>query len=259
MIGNLAEAIDTLLTASLPGLIGTDPGEVAVAVARPVFEIDPTSADALAGAPRPDDARDTLPFDPAAPGGPYVLSQPPYPGTRRVYLENSAGERIALTPAEVIWDDVDPQQFTLALKAHRDPAGLDQLTVLYSVTRIVTTIKATSTVEVVLSGSDPDNLRAAETLAISVLQLNRDALRADAAADFSDGVYSAETAIKKLLVTRGAAPLAGSVSISLAAEAEVKVRRALEADEGATIQRIASPGATPDPNRPVHIDPLVEA
>jgi hypothetical protein len=260
MIGNLATAIENLLTASMPTLIGEAEGQVTVAVSRPEYVVDPSSADALAGAPRPDNRRDVLPFNPdEAPEGPHLLSQPPYPGPRRVYLENSEGERITLSNDEVVWDQSNPQQFTLQLKAHRDTTGLDQMTVLYGITGIFTSIKAANSVEVELTSTNSANLLAAEALAVSIMQLNRETLRENAEASISEGDYSVSTTIKKLIISQGATLADDRVVITLDAESEVKASRALQEDEGVAIERIASPGTTPDPDRPVHIDPLVEA
>jgi hypothetical protein len=259
MIGHLAAAVVDLLTASMPTLVGAGAGQVGVQVRRPLYVIDPASADALAGAPRPDDGRDTLPFDPAHPQGPYLLSRPPYPGPRRVYLENGAGERITLNSDEVAWDPANPQQFTVQLKVYRDTTGLDQVTVLYGITGIFTSIKAVNTVEIELTSTDSANLFAAESLAVSIIQLNRDILRENAESSVSDGDYTVVTSIKKLVIHRGTFTQGGSLVIALDAESEVKASRALRADEGVVIERIASAGATPDPNRPVQIDPMVEA
>ena len=259
MIGNLATAIRDLLTVSMPTLIGESEGQVAVQVRRPQYTVDPSSADALAGAPRPDDKRDVLLFNPAAPEGPYLLSQLPYPGPKRVYLENVSGERITLGTDEVVWDQVDPRQFTLQLKPYRDTTGLDQMTVLYGITGIFTAIKVANVVEVELTSTDPTNLLAAETLAVSIMQLNRDALQEDAASSISEGDYTVATNIKKLTIDRGSVFNDQTVIIMAEAESEIKASRALHAGEGAVIERIASPGAVPDPDRPVQIDPVVEA
>lgn len=259
MIGNLASALINLLTTSLPGLIGNGAEQVVPTVLRPDYDIDPSSADALAGAPRPDDASDSLAFDEENPAGPYLLSRPPYPGPRRVYLENASGERLALSNEEVLWDSVNPQQFSLQIKAHRVITGLDQLTVLYGVTAIFSKIKSINRVQIQLSGSNAANLAAAEVLALGLLQLNRDALKQAAEQSVSDGDYTAITRIEKLVISRGLQSATDTATIELRVESEVKASRALAENEGVAIERIASSSAAPDPNHPVQIDPIVEA
>src|SRR5215212_8282701 len=106
MIGGLPEALEVLLTGSLPTLLdGPADQTVGLTIIGGLFEMDQEQpADATAGEPRPDEREDTLAFDPADPAGPYALTQPPYPGPRRVWLVTGTAERTPLRPDEVVWD-----------------------------------------------------------------------------------------------------------------------------------------------------------
>ncbi|HMX28819.1 MAG TPA: hypothetical protein PKC13_24745, partial [Blastocatellia bacterium] len=79
MTGKLDEANKDLLVQALPGLLGGATPAVQASVTGDLFELDPRSADAVAGEPRPDDRTDNLPFNPAQPAGPYTLTQTPDP------------------------------------------------------------------------------------------------------------------------------------------------------------------------------------
>lgn len=115
MIGELPEVLETLLTGSLPGLFGgPDGGTVSLSVIGGPLEIDrEQSVDATASEPRPEDREDTFAFDPDSPAGPFTLTQPPYPGPRRVWLLTGGGDRISLGSSEVIWDRTDTRNFSL--------------------------------------------------------------------------------------------------------------------------------------------------
>src|SRR5215210_3238551 len=119
MIGHLPTALRTLLTDALPGLFG-GPNPVVLTVGGGVLALDPRDVDATAGEPRPEDRTDTLPFDPADPAGPYTLTQPPYPGPRRVSLVTGTGDSVPLRASEVVWDRTDARNFSLALLPRRD-------------------------------------------------------------------------------------------------------------------------------------------
>src|SRR5262245_35246004 len=123
MTGHLDEALKALLTAALPGVFA-GPSPVTIALSGESFEVDPLSADGMANEPRPEDRTDLLSFDPGQPAGPYRLTQPPYPGPRRVYLTTSSSDRIPLRDSEVIPDELDSRSFTLALRSGRDLAGI---------------------------------------------------------------------------------------------------------------------------------------
>src|SRR5829696_5478139 len=148
MTGGLPQALETLLTSSLPSLFG---GAVGLTVAGGLLEIDQEqSADATASEPRPDDRVDDLEFDPEDPAGPYTLTQPPYPGPRRVWLITESDDRITLRPEEVIWDRTDARVFSLALRPQRDVSAVTGIRVLYGVAAIYTKVKAVQTLSLQL-------------------------------------------------------------------------------------------------------------
>ena len=123
MTGNLDETLDTLITEALPGLlvgVPPDPPPVELTISSDLLEVDPDSADAMASEPRPDDRTDSFTFNPQNPAGPYTLTQPPYPGPRRVRLTTDIGDRISLRDGEVTWDEQDSRIFTLDLRPTRE-------------------------------------------------------------------------------------------------------------------------------------------
>jgi hypothetical protein len=144
-------------------------------------EIDPQSADAAAGEPRPDDRADSFPFHPEHPEGPYTLTQPPCPGPRHVRLTTEMGDRIPLRADEAIWNG---RVFTLHLRPNRELSGVVGVEALYGVTAVFTTIKATQTLTLQLEASDADRLEQAEALVVAVIALNRQRLVDEAGATF---------------------------------------------------------------------------
>jgi len=258
MPGSLPDALETLLTTSLPGLFGG--GAVGLSVGGGLLEIDhEQSADATASEPRPDDRVDDLEFDPQDPAGPYTLTQPPYPGPRRVWLVTGADDRITLRPKEVIWDRTDARVFSLALRPQRDVSAVTGIRVLYGVTAVYTKVKAVQTLDVRLETSDAGMLERAESLVVAVIQLNRQRLADGARASYEDGDYSAIVEIKNVGLVRGTTPEDDVRLLLLRAELELKASRALGEDEGAPIERILTPGRPPDPDRPIDIHIDVEA
>jgi len=255
MIGNLDEALRTLLTQALPGLLGGASPPVRLTVTGGLFDVDPQSADAVASEPRPDDRTDQFPFDPATPAGPYTLTQPPYPGPRRVRLATADGDRLPLREDEVVWDALDPRRFSLALRSGRERAGVAQVQVLYGVTAVFTTVKTADTVLVQLqsSAADAGPLEQAEALVVAVIALNRQQLVDQARRTYEDGEYGATTELKGLTLLKGTSPAADTRLLTLRAEGEVKATRALREDEGRPIVRIRTPGRPIDPSRPVDI------
>lgn len=255
MIGNLASALAALIKAALPGLFGGVPPVIALSVSSISFELDPKSADAAASEPRPDDRTDTLPFDPMHPAGPYTLTQPPYPGPRRVRLVTSTGERLALQDSEVSWDDTDSRIFTLQPRPSRQLTGFSNVQVLYGVTAIFTKLKATQTLNIQLQASDghTDQLEAAEALVVTVIELNRQQLGDQAHAAYTDGDYGANIEIKQLALSKGTSPTADIRLLTLQADVELKATRALRADEGKPITHIITPGQPLDPNHLVNV------
>jgi hypothetical protein len=261
MIGDLPDALKTLLTESLPALFeGPAGGPVGLSVVGGPLLIDQEqSADATASEPRPEGRVDDLAFDPDSPAGPYTLTQPPYPGPRRVWLVSEAGARTPLRAEEVVWDRADGRNFSLALRPQRDVSAVTGVRVLYGVTAIYTSVKAAQTLEVLLNTSDASMLECAEALVVAVIQLNRQRLLDEARASYEDGEYEAKVEVKNLSVSSGTRPTGESRQLALQAEVELKAGRALREDEGAPIEHIRTPGRPADPNRPVDVHVDVEA
>jgi hypothetical protein len=253
MTGNLVEALRTLITTALPGLFSGERA-VALTITGDRFEIDPLSADTMAGEPRPDDRTDAFDFDPEHPAGPYTLSQPPYPGPRRVYLAAGNGDRIDLPAREVIPDEADARVFTLALRPDRELAGITELHVVYGVTAVFALIKAAHTVTLQLQSADAVKLEQTAALVVAIIALNRAHLVKSAQESFEDGDYGAHVTIKSLQLLSGTRPAPDRYLLTLHVAAELKARRALRADEGRPITRIRTPGRPIDPNRPVDIE-----
>jgi hypothetical protein len=259
MTGRLADALRSLLTAALPGLLGGPAPPVAISFVSEILTLDPGSADAEAGEPRIDDQTDSLPFNPAAPSGPYNLSKPPSPGPRRVRLVTSLGDRIALTGGEVNWDQTDPQKFSLRLRPSRDIGGVSGVEALYGVTAVFVKLKTHQAFGIQLQSANASLLEQAEALALGVLSLSRKTIVAQAGTSFQDGDYTALIAINGLKLVRGTSPAPDTRLLEFTAEVELKATRALAADEGKPILRIASPGRPADPKHPVDIEIGVDA
>lgn len=259
MIGNLDEAIRALLTGALPDLLGGDPPVVSLSIQDGVFLLDPSSAEAPTSEPRPDDRLDDFPFDPEAPPASFTLTQPPYPGPRRVRLTTDQGDRITLQASEVIWDPLDNREFSLQLLPIHDLEDVTGVQVLYSITAVFTTLKANQTFTVTLQSDDAPNLEQAEALALGVMELNRQALIDQAPVTYEGGDYSATVTVKGYKFTEGSSPASNQRQFSFQAEVELKARRALEEGEGAPITHIRTPGRPFDPNRAVDIAIDVDA
>jgi hypothetical protein len=255
MMGGLADALENLLTQALPGLLGGASPPVLLSVNGGEFDVDPQSAEAVASEPRADDQTDELPFDPADPSGPYLLTKPPYPGPRRVRLLTAAGDRIPLRENEVVWDETEARRFTLDLRPDRDLTGITHVGVLYGVTAVFTKIKTIDTVNVELTASDvaTGDLARAEALVLAVISLHRQQLADAARETYEDGEYGATTELKGITVLKGTSPADDTRLLTLRAEGEVKATRALREDEGRPIVRIRTPGRPVDPSRPVDI------
>ena len=259
MIGGLPEALETLLTGSLPALFGDQNGDaVVLTVGGGPLEVDGLENDAAACEPRPDDRVDDLAFDPDDPPGPYTLSQPPYPGPRRVWLVTETGGRMPLRPDEVVWNRTDARRFSLELRPQREVSAVTGVRVLYGVTAVYTKVKAVQTLDVELGSSDAGLLERAEALVVAVIQLNRERLAEDARALYEDGDYGAQLDLKNLVVVKGSSTDDDARVLTLRAELELKASRALGEDEGVPIEHILTPGRPPDPDRPVDVHPDVE-
>jgi hypothetical protein len=259
MLGRLDESLRQLLIDSLPTLFGGAAPAVQVTTVDELFVVDPQSAEAEAGDPRVDDQIDQLPFDPAAPAGPYTLTKPPLPGPRRYRLTSALGDRVPLTDGEVLPSPEDSRVFRLQPRPDRELGGFNGLQVLYGVTAVFVRLKGQLTFKAQLQSSDPVRLEQAEALAVAAVALNRRALVERSPQSFSDADYSATVSLDSLVLDRTTAPSASIRLLHYAGEVVVKATRALGADEGRPILRIRTPGEPIDPDRPVAIRIGVDA
>jgi hypothetical protein len=262
MIGGLDQAIQDLLRSDLPELFdATAPADplVAVSFTEDLFELSPDSAEPAATEPRPDDRLDRLAFDPNNPAGPYLLTQTPLPGPRRVRLATPLGDSLALTSAEYEFDFAEPRSFTLSPKPHRDLASFNGVHVIYSVTAVYVQLKYNQDLSLILTSADPAALERAEALAVALVSLRRDPLVAAANASFSSGDYGAAITVKTLHLRTGTAPSATSRRLQFRAEMELKGTRSLAETEDRPIVRIRSTIGPPNPDKPVDINIDVEA
>ena len=258
MLVTLQNTLVALLKESFPDVYGGSPAPAVVQFTAYDYAFDAASADPTAGQPTQDDAVDVLGFDPAAPAGPYHLTRPPYPTARRVYLRTPGDDRQPLTAAEVHWDAVDSQSFTLQPRATRDLAAFNRVEVRYGVTAVFTQLATTHALVLEITAGDAATAERAESLLLCVLALSRDALIAGAAFSHDGGGYTARGTIKRLQLRTGSVPAAGVRTLVLEAAVELKLGRALAADEGAPIQHITSPGKPPG-GRTLEIDIGVES
>jgi hypothetical protein len=253
MTGTLATAISTLMQTALPMFFAGEPPPVQLSVVSEGFAISPEVKESLASELRPDDRTDTLDFEPNSPEGPYTLTQPPYPGPRRVWLVTAMGDRRTLRNDEVIWDPLESRQFSLALAANRDLSNVTNLQVLYGVSAIFTQIKATQTLKLELQSATESKLDQAEALAIAVIELNRQSLIEAAQALYEAGGYGAAITVKQFNL-RGGTPVASEHrQLTLDAAFELKATRTLSEDEGIPIKRILSAGQTGSGDRPIDV------
>lgn len=258
MTGKLDEVLSSLITTALPDLIGDGPDDVKLTVSIVRFEVNPESADALAGEPRAEDRTELFTFDSSKPEGPYTLSQSPYPGPRRIYLTTNTGDRVVMLKNEIFWDETDPRRFTLQPRPNRDLDQINGVLIVYGVTSIFTKIKAAQSIRLQLSSTDSARLKQAEALVISVIELNRRKLIDESSAVFIGGEYSSEFETKTLVLIDGESPDANSRTMTLRAEIELKASRTLRDDEGKPITRIRTPGRALAEGRPVDIQIDVE-
>ena len=248
MLLSLRDALTGLLRDAYPTVFGGSDPPVQAEFQGEEWTWDASSADATAGEPAQDDARDVLAFDPDDPQGPYTLARPPYPGPRRVYLRAEDGGRITLGADEVRWDPADARIFTLHPRPVRVLDGLDAVEVLYGVTAVFTKLKSVHRVNVLLAGEDEAQLERGAVLALAAFALNRDAVMQGGAFSQSGGDYQAQGEVKSLALRRGIA-LPGTRTLVMDAEVELKVSRALAEDEGRPIERIVTPGGAPGARR----------
>jgi hypothetical protein len=251
MIGSFATALQALLVDSLPGVFGGKTPAVSLSVANETVDIDLHSAEATAGEPRPDDQTDDLTFKPKKPGGPYQLSQTPLPDPRRVRLITKDGARVALRPEEIAWDPTDPRAFSLILRPERDLSEIATVQVLYSMVSVFTTLSAVQSLDLELKGSD--RLNDAAALAIAVIQLTRQALVDKANADYQDGAYGAAVKVKSFGLIKAAQSAPDACILSFASKVDIRATRTLAETEGTPIERIVTPGQSPDSKRRIDI------
>jgi hypothetical protein len=257
--GHLDDTLTALLARELPSLFGGAAPLVQATVKAELFELDPSSVDAQASEPRADDRIDDLPFDAARPDGPYVLSQVPDPGPRKVRLTTVQGDRIALASHEVQFDAARPDRFTLALREGRDLTGVTGVQVLYGITSVFTKLKYGQDLTLQLQAADAAAADRAAALAVAAIALNRPQLITAGAETLSEGNYGVQIEIKVLHLVKGTAPLTNTRLLQFRAEIELKATRALAADEGKPIRRISSVGVPVDARRPVDIRVDVDA
>jgi hypothetical protein len=262
MIGNLASALTELIETALPGLF-TGQGKIGLQITGDLLEIDPYSTEVGASEPRQDDRIDRIEIGgPEAVAGPHSLSQPPYPGPRRVRLEVHSGDLVDYVPLrddEVLWDQLDPQQFTLALRPHHALDDVRAVQVLYGVTAVFTRLRGRQRIGIELQSSNAARLEQAAGLVAAVFQLNQPALMQAAGALHEDNLYGALIEFRSLRLNQISRPSDQTRIISLLAEIELKATRAMDEREGAPIRHILTPGQPADSQRRVIIEPQVEA
>jgi hypothetical protein len=261
MTGNLKTTIRDLLVAALPGLFSGEAPPVTLTVSDEELSTDSQLAEQSVSEPRPDDQTDQLAYDPANPPPSLMLTRPPYPGPRRVYLTATTGSRTPLGNDEVQWDRNDSRVFTLQLRPTRDLTDVDGVEVLYGIAAVFTVLKANKTLIIELQAA-ADNfgpIDQAEALTAGVIALNREYLIEHAAVTYADGDYNARIAIKNLKLIRGTSAADNQRRLEYQAETELKIKRALREDEGQVIESILSPGRVANPDRPVDVDINVEA
>lgn len=248
---SLRTALDELLRARLPGLLGGASPAVSLAVERAALTVEALPRGAADAEPQSHDGFDLLPLNATTPASPYTLTQPPAAGPRRIWLQGDVG-RITLQDSEVSWDGTDPRQFTLDLTG-RDLTGLTHVGVRYSVIAVRTTLQAVQVVRIVLSAADAGALEGAEALVLAVLTLELAAVSDASAAEYVDGDYSANVTTEEIELS--GSPTAPVVSEEDERVVEVKTRlrfevgRALHDDEGQPIERVSTPE---QPIRPGH-------
>lgn len=261
MTGNLSEVLIALLETALAGLLAGDAPAVTLSIVNESFQLDPQSAEAEAGMPRPDDRLEQFDYDPAAPPESLSLSRAPYPGPRRVCFTSDVGDKITLSVDEVVWSEEDSRMFSLQPKAMRNLSEVTGVEVLYSVTSVFTKLKAIQSLslQLQLNSEDETQLEAAEALSIGFIELNRQTLIDNANALYEEGDYGAAISIKSLKCLGGEAQGDSERQLNYQAEIELKASRALRENEGQPIEYILTPGQTPNQEYPIDVDIEVNA
>jgi hypothetical protein len=248
---SLRTALDDLLRARLPGVLGGASPAVSLAVVRAALTIEALPHGAADAEPQSHDGFDLLPLNTTTPAGPYTLTQPPAAGPRRVWLQGDL-DRITLQAGDVSWDGTDPRQFTLDLTG-RNLTGLTHIRVRYSVIAVRTALQAVQVVRIVLSATDAGALESAEALVLAVLTLELAAVSDASAAEYVDGDYSATITADEIELSGSPMPPLNSDEDERVVEVRARLRfqvgRALHDDEGQPIERVSTPG---QPIRPGH-------
>lgn len=261
MTGNLKTTIRDLLVAALPGLFSGEAPPVTLTVNDEELTPDSQLAEQSVSEPRRDDQTDQFAYDPANPPSSLMLTRPPYPGPRRVYLTTTTGGRTPLGSDEVQWDQNDSRVFTLQLRPARDLTDVDGVEVLYGIAAVFTIIKANKTliIDLQTAADNFGHIDQAEALTAGVIALNREYLIEHAAVTYADGDYNAQIAIKNLKLISGTSAANHQRRLKYQAETELKINRALREDEGQLIEYILSPGREANSDRPIDVDINVEA
>lgn len=252
-MAGLTDGLRSLLTSALPTLFGGDQPTVQLDITGETFQIDPTYAEVSVSAPQPDDKTDKLAFDAVKATGPYVLTQPPLAGPRRVALLTKTSEKISLNPDEVVWDKTEVNKFSLQLRPTRDLNEIVSVQVAYSVAAVTTRLRGTQKVSVHLQPKEAVPLTEVCALTLSVIALNRQALIDGSSGNYTSDNYGTQikTSILKIIQAEYTST---AVTIHLEAELQMCANRTLSADEGNPIVRVVSLGRTSSPGHPVNID-----
>lgn len=257
MLLALQSAITALLKGAFPALF-TGAGAVQISYAANTWQFDPMSADPVAGEPGPQDTVDALVFNPAAPAGPYLLTRPPYPGPRRVYLRTPSGDLAALANTELVWDGANPASFIFKPRAGRMLTGFDRLEAHYGVVAAGSQLKTLHQTALLLTTADPARAEQALSLSLAALALNRELLRQQAAYRFAAGSYQVAGTLQSLSFASGSTSATQVSSVLINAALDLTVQRLLVDGEGQPIVKISSPGR-PAGGRRIDIDPAVQA
>lgn len=243
MTSNLGNALRTLITESLPNLFDGDSPPLTLNFSRAdsQFDRNPSIGSNAVSEPRRGDRLDSFSFTPDNPN--YHLTQPPYPGARRVSLVSTDGDSLPLTDTEIIWDETDSQNFSLNLQPNRDLNNITQIEVLYSVTAVFTTVDAVESVSLTVETSDTQQeneaqLDRATALIIAIVELNRPRLINDARIIYESENYRTQIMVKSLQLTDASSSESNQRQLNFTADTLLQVSRALGTDEGRAIEKI---------------------
>lgn len=258
MSGSLAAGLKNWLIDALPDHLGGASPPVALSVIAEALTLDAVTLDPNASAPRPQDQTDDIPW--TGVDDTYTLTQPPYPGPVRVRLVLAQGAPVTLRPDEVRFDSANPQQFTLHVRPNHAALTPVAVRVQYGVVAVNTEMRAVQVLGLHLRGEAEAALDAAAALALGALQLNMHDLTEGLAGAHADGLYSVEMRLLRLQLGGITRPAPAERVVQLQAEMVLTASRTLRQDEGTPIQRVVTPGSTPETDqRVVSIEPEVDA